>query len=294
MELLTQTIALGILLGGVYALMAVGLSLIFGVLRVVNFAHGQLAMLGSYGAVFAVSTLGLSPYLGLAAAFIVGAAIGYVTNAVFLRPVFQDRIERPGEFAIIVTFVLSQLFLGAALIMFGTTYRSFPHFWEINLSLAGWVNVSGDRVFAFGGAITLIALLMWVVYFTDLGRAWRALTQHREGAQVVGVDVVRYANLAFAVGSGLAGVAAGLLAALYFVYPSSGTTVLIKSFIVVIIGGMGSTWGALWGGLALGLIESLGAVYISSSYTDAYGFILMIVILLIAPQGLFGRKVRLV
>lgn len=294
MHLLTQTILLGILLGGVYALMAVGLSLIFGVLRIVNFAHGQLAMLGSYGAVIVTTVFGLSPYIGLVAAFICGAVIGYLTNSLLLRPIFQGRIERPSEFAIIVTFVLSQLFLGGALVMFGTKYRSFPHFWDANLSLGNWFHVSGDRVFMFLAAIVLIAVLMWVVYFTDLGRAWRALTQHREGAEVVGIDVVRYANLAFAVGSGLAGVAAALLAALYFVYPSSGSAVLIKSFIVVIIGGMGSIWGALWGGLILGLIESLGAVYVSSSYVNAYGFVLMIVVLLIAPDGLFGRKGRAV
>ena len=294
MHLLVQAIALGLLLGGIYALMAVGLSLIFGVLRIVNFAHGEIAMLGSYGAVFAVSMLGLSPYIGLVAAFAVGAVVGYVTNAVFLRPVFQGRLERPGEYAIIITFILSQLFLGAALILFGTGYRNLPHFWSANLDLGGWVYVSGDRVFAFLAAIALISALMMVVYFTDTGRAWRALTQQRQGAQVVGIDIMHYANLAFAVGSGLAGVAAGMLAALYFVYPSSGDTVLVKSFIVVIIGGMGSIWGALWGGLALGLIETFGSVYLSSAYADAYGFILMIIVLLLVPQGLFGRTVRAV
>lgn len=294
MHLFVQTVALGVFIGGVYALMAVGLSLIFGVLRIVNFAHGELAMLGSYGAVLSASALGLSPYIGLVAAFLVGAVVGYITNALFLRPVFQGNLERPGEFAIIVTFILSQLFLGAALILFGTRYRHFPDFWSADLNLGGWIHVSGDRVFAFAAAVVLIGALMWLVYFSDTGRAWRALTQQRQGAQVIGIDIMRYSNLAFAVGSGLAGVAAGMLAALYFVYPSSGNTVLVKSFIVVIIGGMGSIWGALWGGLALGLIETLGSVYVSSSYVDAYGFVLMIVVLLIAPQGLFGRKVRAV
>lgn len=292
MQLLVQTLAVGVLMGGIYALMAVGLSLIFGVLRIVNFAHGALAMLSSYAAVLAVGVLGLSPYVGLVVAFMVAAALGYITNAVFLRPVFQGRLERPGEYAIIITFILSQFFVGAALALFGASYRSYPSLWPVNINLGGWVNASGDRFLAFGLAVALIAGLMYVVYRTDLGRAWRALTQQRQGAQVVGIDVVRYSNLAFAIGTALAGVAAVVLASLYIVYPNMGANILIKSFIVVIIGGMGSIWGALWAGLALGLIESLGSVYLSSAYVDAYGFLLMIVILLIAPQGIFGQRGR--
>src|SRR5699024_2806418 len=195
MLLLVQTLTLGLFTGAIYALMAVGLSLIFGVLRIVNFAYGALAVLGSSAAVLAVGHFGLSPYIGVVSAFVVAGALGYFTNAAFLRPIFQGRLERPGEFGIIVTFILSQLFLGLALAFFGGSYRSYPSLWPVHVDIAGWVNISGNRVVAAVIAVVLIGLLMWVVYRTDVGRAWRALTQHRQGAQVIGIDVVRYSNL---------------------------------------------------------------------------------------------------
>ncbi|NIR29363.1 MAG: branched-chain amino acid ABC transporter permease [Gammaproteobacteria bacterium] len=292
MELLVQALALGVLLGGIYALLAVGLSLVFGVLRIVNFAHGELAMLGSYGAFFAAHTVGLPAPVALLGALLVGGLIGYLINATMLRPVFRGKLERPGEYAIIVTFILSQVLLAAAVALFGTSYRNFPSLWETNLNIGGWVFVSGDRVVAFGAALALMGLLLWLVYYTDIGRAWRALTQNPLGARVVGVNVLRYANLAFATAGALAGIAAALLAPLYFIYPTSGMTALVKGFMVVIIGGLGSIWGAIFGGLALGLVETLGAIYISSAYSDAYGFLLMIVVLLLFPHGIFGKAVR--
>lgn len=292
MDLFLQALTLGVLLGGIYALLAVGLSLVFGVLRIVNFAHGEIAMMGSYGALFAAVGLGLPPAVALLGGLVVGGAIGYFANAVMLRPVFQGRIDRPGEFVIILTFMLSQLMLAAAIVMFGTTYRNYPSLWGGNIHLAGIAQVSGDRVLAFAAALALLAVLLWVVYYTDPGRAWRALTQNALGARVIGINVNRYANYAFATAGGLAGFAAALLAPLYFIYPTSGMVALVKGFIVVIIGGMGSIWGALLGGLLLGIAETMGAIYLESAFRDAYGFILMIVVLLLFPTGLFGRKVR--
>lgn len=293
-QLILQSVVLGILQGGLYALMAIGLSLVFGVLRVVNFAHGEFAMLGSYGAYFAVSKMGLPAPLAMVAAALVGGLAGLLTNSFVLGPIYGSKIERKGEYTIVATFVLSQLVIAAATVLFSTTYRKLPGLWNTNLNFFDTIFVSGNRIAAFGMSMVLVALVFWIVYRTNLGRAWRALTQNQLGAAVVGIDVKRYATYAFVVSGALAGVAASLLAPLLFVFPSSGVVTLAKAFIVVIIGGMGSIGGALVAGLLLGIIETLGTIWGESGYTDAYGFTLMILVLLWRPQGLFGQKERMV
>lgn len=291
-QLFVQSLILGLLQGGLYALLAVGLSLVFGILRVVNFAHGEFAMLGSFAAFFAVTTLGMPVLAGLVAAAIAGALIAVLTNVIMLRPIYLSRMRQKGEYTIISTFMLSQFLIAAATLLFGTTYRKLPGLWDRNLNFFDYVYLSGNRLVAFGAAVMLIGLLFWIVYRTDIGRAWRALTQNPLGASVVGVDVHRYANYAFLVSGAFAGIAAALLAPLMFVFPSSGVVALVKAFIVVIIGGMGSIGGALAAGLLLGLVEVMGTIYVASGYTDAYGFALMIAVLLLKPSGLFGKVGR--
>lgn len=293
-QLFVQSLILGLLQGGLYALLAVGLSLVFGILRVVNFAHGEFAMLGSFAAVFAVSSLGMPVWIGLIAAAVAGALIALVTNIVVLRPIYLSRMRQKGEYTIIATFMLSQFLIAAATVLFGTTYRNLPGLWDSNLNFFDYIYLSGNRLVAFGAAILLIGGLFWIVYRTDIGRAWRALTQSPLGASVVGIDVHRYANYAFLVAGALAGLAAALLAPLMFVFPSSGVVALVKAFIVVIIGGMGSIGGALTAGLLLGIVEVMGTIYVASGYTDAYGFALMIAVLLLRPAGLFGKVGRAV
>lgn len=291
-QLFFQSLILGLLQGGLYALLAVGLSLVFGILRVVNFAHGEFAMLGSFAAYFVVTALGLPVLAGLVAAAGVGALVAVLTNIIVLRPIYLSRMRQKGEYTIIATFMLSQFLIAAVTVLFGTTYRKLPGLWESNLNFFDYIYLSGNRLVAFGAAILLIGLLFWIVYRTDTGRAWRALTQSPLGASVVGIDVHRFANYAFLFSGAFAGIAAALLAPLMFVFPSSGVVALVKAFIVVIIGGMGSIGGALAAGLLLGLVEVMGTIYINTGYTDAYGFALMIAVLLLKPSGLFGTVGR--
>lgn len=293
-QLLVQSLLLGLLQGGLYALLAVGLSLVFGILRVVNFAHGEFAMLGSFAAVLAVTTLGLPAWTGLIAAALVGAAVAYATNIIVLKPIYLSRMRQKGEYTIIATFMLSQFLIAAATLVLGTTYRKLPGLWDQNLAIFDYIYLSGNRIVAFAAALILIAVLFFIVYRTDTGRAWRALTQNPLGASVVGIDVNRYANYAFMLSGAFAGVAAALLAPLMFVFPSSGVVALVKAFIVVIIGGMGSIGGTLLAGLLLGVVEVMCTIYIATGYTDAYGFALMIAVLLFRPAGLFGRAGRAV
>ena len=203
MTLVLQTVVLGILQGGLYALVAMGLSLIFGVLRAVNFAHGEIAMIGAYAAYFAVSALGLPLPLAIAAAGLAGGALGYVTNHFVLSPIYTRRMDNRDEFVVITTFLLSQFLIAAATLGFGTSYRRVPGFWNHNLRLFDVLFLSGNRLCAFAAAMLVVGILFYVVHRTDLGRAWRALTQNPLGAASVGIDVRRYADLAFATAGAL-------------------------------------------------------------------------------------------
>lgn len=293
MPLFFQTIFLGILVGGTYSLIAVGLSLISGVFRIVNFAHGAVFMIGGFACYYLSTVLGAPQIVGVLGAIIAGAIISSLLYVVFLRPVHTGQIvDRPEEYSLIVTFAVSLLITALAVGFFGGEFRQVHGMWSGNLALGDWMRTSGNRVVAFGGAVLLIAILFWVVYRTDLGRGWRALAQNKVGASVVGVSVPALAVAAFAVAGGLAGAAGALLAPLFFVYPAIGQLALIKGFAVMVIGGLGSVVGSLVAGVLLGVIEVLFSTYFDAAYRDAYGFMLMVVVLLTWPQGLFGRKGR--
>lgn len=272
--------------------MAIGLSLVFGVLRVVNFAHGEFAMLGAYAAWFATVCLGFPLPLAILAAAVAGAVAGYLTNRLILAPIYQRNMENRDEFVVITTFMLSQLLIAAATVTFGGSYRRVPGLWDVNLSFFQTIFLSGNRIAACLAAVVMVVALFAVVFKTDMGRAWRALAQNPLGAAVVGIDVRHYADCAFAASGALVGVGATLMAPLGVLYPGLGVVAVAKAFVVVIIGGLGSIGGAVVAGLFLGLVEAFGSVFVSSSYTEAYGSILMILVLLLRPAGLFGIVAR--
>jgi len=287
MGLFLQTLLLGTTIGGLYALMGVGLNLIFGVMRVANFAHGVLYMVGGYAAYYLIMAAGVPLPVAVIGAMLAGGAVGYVINAVFLRPVYRSSIERPSEFTLIITFALSLMGTSAATVFLTPNYHRFVGLWPRTLQVLG-LHLAGDRIVAFAVALLLIAALLWLVHFTDLGRGWRALTQNRTGAEIVGVDVFRLANLAFATSGALAAAAGAVLVPLYLAYPTMGDSVVVKSFVVVVLGGLGSIVGSLIGGFVLGWAEAIGSVYLSSGFTDIYGFAIMLLVLLFMPRGLFG------
>jgi branched-chain amino acid transport system permease protein len=289
-----QILVLGTAIGGLYALMGVGLNLIFGVMRVANMAHGALYLIGGYVAYLAARQWHLPLPLAILAAVAVSAAAGYGLNAYLLRPLYGRRIERPSEFALIVTFALSLVVSSGATILFSSDYQRFDGFWPVDLNLGGWVLISGDRLIALGFAQALIGGLLWLVRFSDVGRGWRALTQNRAGAEVVGIDVMRLSNLAFATSGALAGAAGAILVPVYLAYPSMGSSALVKSFVVVILGGLGSITGSLVAGFLLAWAEVFGSIYLDAAYSDLYGFAIMILVLLLRPNGLLGRMGRVV
>jgi len=275
-----------VLFGGVYSLMAVGLTLIFGVMRVVNFAHGDMMVWGMYLAWLLSRRAGVDPY----AAFAACAAALFVLGLVVQRALVQRIIDAAHEMQIL-------LMLGVALVLENTALVAFgPEPQRVRTPLTqstvwfGPVFVDIARLITFGVAVVLTAALWLFLFRTDTGRSMRAAADNTYGALVIGTDVRRVYALAFAIGAACVGAAGALVAPLLPFQPSTGLQLSIASFNIVIIGGMGSLLGAFAGGLLVAVAESLGAVFLKPSLKELVSFSLLIVILLLRPAGLFGRR----
>jgi branched-chain amino acid transport system permease protein len=275
-----------VLFGGVFSLMAVGLTLIFGVMRVVNFAHGDMMVWGMYLAWLMATRGGIDPYVG----FVVCAAALFVLGFVVQHVLVQRIVDAPHEMQIL-------LMLGVALVLENTALLAFgpePH--RVRSALAqstvwlGPVFVDVARLIAFGVAVVLTLLLSLFLFRTDLGRSIRAAADNTYGALVIGTDVPRVYAVAFGVGAACVGAAGALVAPLLPFQPPTGLQLSVASFNIVIIGGMGSLLGAFVGGLLVAVAESLGAVFLKPSLKELVSFSLLVLILLFRPAGLFGRR----
>jgi branched-chain amino acid transport system permease protein len=284
--LIAQGLVSGVLFGGVYSLMAVGLTLIFGVMRVINFAHGDMMVWGMYLAWLLATRLGVDPLLGF-----VGCAAALFGLGVAVQRGLVDRIAgAPHEMQIL-------LLLGVALVLENTALVAFgPDPQRVSSPLAratlwlGPIFVDLARLAAFGVALALTGALWALLRRTDLGRAMRATADNPYGALVVGADVRRVCAAAFGLGAACVGAAGALVSPILPFSPSAGLSASVASFNIVIIGGMGSLPGAFVGGLLVSVGESLGAVFLSPSMKELVSFGLLIVILLVRPAGLFGRR----
>jgi branched-chain amino acid transport system permease protein len=286
----------GLIISTFYALTALGLAIIFGVLRIVNFAHGELYMLGGYAAYLAVSVLGLPPVTGVIAATAALLVFGGLIERMLIHPVYDGKVDRPDEYAIMITFASSVLLINLANSVFGPWPQRPAPIYRGRVEV-GELIVSGDRLAAAGAAVILIVGVILVLRYTWMGRAVRAVSQDRAAAEIFGVNIDRTSMLAFGAGAALAGAAGALIGPVFNVTPPMGVIPSIKAYIVVVLGGLGSIPGALVGALILGQVESFATVLIPDTtralaYKDAYGLIVLIAILLLRPQGLFGRKER--
>jgi len=293
----------GVIFGLIYALVALGLTIIFGIMRVVNFAHGEFYMLGGYVLYFLTADvvvifggqlpgLGLTIFIGLPLSMAGVAMFGMLVERSLLRPVYTTQMERPVEYAIILTFGLSLFLQNAALVFVGPYEQTPQSFWEGSKHVLGDLYLAGDRLFAAGCSVLLIAASLLFIYRTWTGRALLATAQSRVGVTVVGIDPVRMNVIAVALAALLAGAAGALLAPVFLVYPDVGGIPVIKAFVIIVLGGMGSIHGAVIAALILGIVESLGSVYISVAYRDVFSFLVLIGVLLFRPHGLFGQKER--
>ncbi|MCB9946983.1 MAG: branched-chain amino acid ABC transporter permease [Rhodospirillaceae bacterium] len=286
----------GLIISTFYALIALGIALIFGVLRIVNFAHGELYMLGGYACYMAVTLLGLPPVFGVVFAVILLMAAGMAIERTLIRPIHAGKVDRPDEYAIMITFALSVLLLNLANSVFGPwPQRPRPIFRGI--VEFGELIIPGDRLAAASVGALLIAGLMLVLRFTWMGKAVRAVSQDRQAAETFGINITRTSMLAFGAGAALAGAAGALIGPVFNVVPPMGIVPAIKAYIVVVLGGLGSIPGAVVGALILGQVESFATILIPDTtralaYKDAYGLAVLILVLLVRPQGLFGKRER--
>lgn len=288
--MLAQQVANGLVLGSIYALSALGFTLIFGAARIVNFAYGEILMIGAFFTVTLMTAFGVGFFVALPIAMLGIAALSAVMFYVALRPVMQGSFTSLlGELQIIlVTLGLLYLLREAGVLIWGTAPR------RVDMGVSGVVEI-GDvvmtnaRLVVIGVMALLVLGLYWLLYQTKIGKALRAIAQNREGAEAIGLDADRIVAFVFAVSGAMACAAGSLLGTLYAVEPAMGGQPLLKSFIIVIFGGLGSVPGAIVGGLAIGLIENLAGAYISFAFKDVFTFLALIVVLLLRPSGLFGK-----
>jgi branched-chain amino acid transport system permease protein len=286
----------GLVMGIIYAVMALGLTLIFSILNVINFAHGEFYMLGGYISYLVLQQVtGIHPVFIIPLAGLLTAALGAVFEILFLRPMHQDKIERPAEYAVLVTFGFSFFLLNLALAAFGPYPHSPPSFFEGSIQIGSIVSISADRIFACVVSILLLGGVLLFMNKTWIGKALRAVSQDKQAAAVVGINPNVMNTIAFAFGVGLAGVSGALLAPIFSVTPDVGAVPSIRSYIIIVLGGMGSLPGSVLGALLIGLVESFGAGYYPDisralNYKTAFGLVIFILVLLFRPSGLMGRK----
>jgi len=286
LTLVLQGLVSGLLFGGVYSLMAVGLTLIFGVMRVVNFAHGDMMVWGMYLAYLLASRAGIDPYLG----FVLCAAALFVLGLLVQRGLVDRIIAAPHEMQILLMLGVALVLENVALVAFG------PEPTRVRSSLGaatlwlGPVFVDVARLVTFAVAVALTVALSVFLYRTDAGRMIRAVADNTYGALVIGADARRVYAVAFGVGAACVGAAGALVSPILPFQPSTGLSLSVTSFNIVIIGGMGSLPGAFIGGLLVSVAESLGAVFLKPSLKELMSFSLLVLILLARPAGLFGRR----
>jgi len=276
----------GVLLGGVYALIALGLTLIYGVLHIINFAHGSLLMLALYAVFFLVGATGISPYAALPVLTLGFFALGYVLQRGVIAKAGGGRDEN----VLLVTLGVSIVIENLALFFWKADTRSLDFPWSFETVDLGFTFIPLTNVIAFAGAV-VVALVLWLLIgFTDLGRAIRAVAKERQGAKLVGVDVEHIFAMSFGIGTAVLGAASCLMLPMFYASPSVGHVFVLIAFTVVVLGGMGSFTGALLGGLIIGVTESLGGLYLGESLGQLGVFLIFIAVLLFRPTGLFGGR----
>jgi len=280
---LAQAVINGILVGSLYSVMAIGLTIIFGVMGIINMAHGEFIMLGMYLAYWLYTLFGA----GQTWALVLALPLFFGLGVLIQRGVVERVARQGGEMGtLLVTAGLSLVLANAAQLLWKANFRTLPGADTNRLVQYLGLSVNVVLVQAFGAAVLLTAATYAFLVWTDPGRAIRAASQDRMAAALMGVDLGRITLLAFGAGTVLSAMAGVLLTPVFYVYPYVGRVFIVKSFVVVVLGGMGSVLGATLGGVILGLVESVGSLFISSGYREAIGLILFLLVLLFRPTGL--------
>ncbi len=294
LHLFSQYLLSGIVIGVIYSLMALGITFIYSIMKMINWGMGEFYMIGSYVQyALLASVLGWDRwYLALPLSMGSVFVLGLFVQRFLLRPMYVGGVERRDEYATVITIALMVLFRNLAIVLGGPNQYA-PRDYARATTLFT-LPLSGNRFVALIGALVLLGLFYLLVTRTWVGRALRGAAQNRVGIQTAGINVLRLDMLAFGVGVAMAAAAGALLAPDFLVYPENGAISTFKGFEIIVIGGLGSILGSVVGGVLLGVIEALGSVFLSPAYKDLYGFLLLITLLVLRPTGLFGERERTV
>jgi branched-chain amino acid transport system permease protein len=282
-----QAILNGLLTGALYGLIAMGMALIFGVMRIVNFAHGAFLMLGMYASYVLFQSTGISPYYGFPLVGAVLFVIGYGTYMGLLRPI-RGQVD---FMVILLTMGLALIITDGVQLIFGADYHQINiPLLSKNIRLGSQISINAPWLVSFAIAAVLAVVLYFVVTHTMFGRAARAIAQNRYPAPLMGINVNRVQAISFGIGSAAAGVAGALLLPVFYLFPEVGNQFKLKSFVMVVLGGMGSIQGAAIAGLVLGVVESLTSLYWGNEWALAVDFVIFILVLSLKPSGIFGSQ----
>jgi branched-chain amino acid transport system permease protein len=291
MGFLWQATINGILMGSVYGLIAVGLTLVFGVMKVINFAHGSFLMVGMFACYWLVTLTGVDPYLSLVAVIPFCFGFGYLVQDKLITPVFKmEKGVREPFGVLLLTSGLWLVLDNLALLLFGANYRTVKTPYSGLSYTLGTILINRPRLYAFIGMIIGAIVLYLFLKRTATGKAIRATGQDRDVAGLMGVNVYRVYNIAFGLGTAITGAMGCLLTPFFYVHPSVGFSFGIKAFVIVVLGGIGSIPGALMGGIIVGIIESVVAQFLTATWTAAIIYIIFLSVLFLKPEGIFGLK----
>jgi branched-chain amino acid transport system permease protein len=284
----------GAVIGIIYALIAVGVTLVFSILKIVNFAHGDLYMLGGYCAYYVIEYLGVPPLGAMLVAMAALFVVAIILERLFLTPLYSDTTERKDEYGLIVTFGLAYFLRNSAVIAFGPFPLKPPSFVP-GVQKFGNVIVTNDRLVAAGVGIVVIVALLYFMQRTIWGQALDAVSQSRDSAAIVGINARRFNSFAFGIGAALAAAAGALVAPIFSLLPDMGVLPNIHAYVIVILGGMGSVSGSIIAGILLGESENLFTAFFPDptrafAYTNAFGVLVLMMVLMFRPQGFFGRR----
>jgi branched-chain amino acid transport system permease protein len=286
MTIFLQSLLSGVLIGGAYALIGVGLTIIFGVMRIINFAHGDLVMLGMYASYFLFTLGNVDPFVSIVFVF----PLLFLFGAILQKTVINQVLNALPQNQILLTIGIGLILSNTMMLLFTSDYRIISTSYSSGSFRVGEISVSTPLLLSFVITAAVTAVLYWFLLKTDTGQAIRATAQDRDAAQLMGVNVKRMSILATGIGAGLAAVAGALISPTYYIFPQVGQPFTLKAFVIVVLGGMGSVMGATVGGIIIGATESLAGAYISSGLKDLVVYVLFLLILLFKPAGLFGKS----
>ena len=289
MVLFVQTLISGLSLGSIYALIALGYTMVYGIAKMLNFAHGDVIMVGAYAAIVAVFSLGLPPVLAILLSIVVCVALGVTIERLAYKPLRQA----PSLSVLITAIGVSYFLQNISLLIFGSEQKAFPAFFTVEGIQLGQIYIDGITIITLAVTAVIMVALTLFINKTRMGKAMRAVSEDKEAAGLMGISTNHTITITFAIGSALAAVASIFYGMTYvYIKPTTGAMPGIKAFTAAVFGGIGSIPGAMLGGILLGVIEQFSKAYISTLWADAIVFAVLVIVLVVKPTGLLGKQMR--